>query len=89
MDEAGLPGYHVAVWESLWAPKDTPNDIVAKLNASTHEALADSFVQKRLSDLGLEISAADQQGPEPLRAYQEAEIGKWWPIIKAAGIKGE
>jgi tripartite-type tricarboxylate transporter receptor subunit TctC len=89
VDEAGLPGYHVAVWQALWAPKGTPRDIIAKLNAATHQALADSFVRKRLTDVGLEIPTSDQQGPEALRVYQKAEIEKWWPIIKAAEIRGE
>jgi tripartite-type tricarboxylate transporter receptor subunit TctC len=89
VDEAGLPGYHVAVWQALWAPEGTPKDIVAKLNAATHEALADSFVRKRLTDLGLEIPTAEQQGPEALRAFQKTEIEKWWPIIRAAEIRGE
>jgi tripartite-type tricarboxylate transporter receptor subunit TctC len=89
VDEAGLPGYHVAVWQALWAPRGTPKDIVAKLSAAAHEALVDPSVRKRLSDLGLEIPTADQQGPEPLGTYQKTEIEKWWPIIKAADIKGE
>ena len=88
-DEAGLPGFYLAVWQGLWAPKGTAPDIIGKLSAATREALADSTVRKRLADLALEIPAAEQQGPEALRAYQIAEIEKWWPVIKAASIKGE
>jgi tripartite-type tricarboxylate transporter receptor subunit TctC len=88
-DEAGLPGFYVAVWQGLFAPKATAPDILTKLSAAAREALADSTVRKSLTDLGLEVPAATQQGPEALRAYQAAEIDKWWPVIKAANIKGE
>jgi tripartite-type tricarboxylate transporter receptor subunit TctC len=86
-DEAGLPGFYVTIWQGLFAPKGTAPDILAKLSAVAREALADLTVRKRLADLGLEVPPAAQQGPEALRAYQAAEIGKWWPIIKAANIK--
>jgi tripartite-type tricarboxylate transporter receptor subunit TctC len=86
-DEAGLPGFYVAVWQGLFAPKATAPDILTKLSAAAREALADSTVRKSLTDLGLEVPAATQQGPEALRAYQAAEIDKWWPVIKAANIK--
>ena len=88
-DEAGLPGFNVSQWTGLWAPKGTPNHIIAKLNKSVVEALADSSVHARLADLGQYIPPREQQTPEALLAYQKAEIEKWWPIIKAAGIKGE
>jgi tripartite-type tricarboxylate transporter receptor subunit TctC len=52
-------------------------------------ALADPTVRSRFTDLGLEIYPRDQQTPEALAAYQKAEIEKWWPIIRAAGIKAE
>jgi tripartite-type tricarboxylate transporter receptor subunit TctC len=86
-DEAGLPGFYVAVWQGLFAPKGTAPDVLTKLSAAAREALADSTVRKRLTDLGLEVPPATQQGPEALRAYQAAEIDKWWPVIKAANIK--
>jgi tripartite-type tricarboxylate transporter receptor subunit TctC len=88
-DEAGLPGFTVSQWTALWAPKGTPKDVIAKLNESVVKALADSNVLARLADLGQRIPPREQQTPEALRSYQKAEIEKWWPIIKAAGIKGE
>jgi tripartite-type tricarboxylate transporter receptor subunit TctC len=88
-DEAGLPGFYVAVWQGLFAPKGTAPEILTRLSAVAREALSDPTVRKRLTDLGLEVPLAAQQGPEALRAYQAAEIEKWWPVIKAANIKVE
>ncbi len=88
-DEAGLPGFNVSQWTALWAPNGTPKDIIAKLNEAVVKSLADSNVLARLADLGQYIPPREQQTPEALRAYQKAEIEKWWPIIKAAGIKAE
>ena len=89
VDEAGLPGLYLPVWNGMWAPKGTPRPIIDKLNHAVVESLADATVRKRLADIGLEIYPRDQQTPEALHAYQAAEIGKWWPIVKAAGIKAE
>jgi tripartite-type tricarboxylate transporter receptor subunit TctC len=89
VDEAGLPGLYVSVWHALFAPKRTPRNIIAKLNAATMDALADSTVRLRLSDLAQEVPIREQQTPEALGLYQKAEIEKWWPIVKAANIKGE
>jgi tripartite-type tricarboxylate transporter receptor subunit TctC len=89
VDEAGLPGFHILNWQGFFAPKGTPTAVVARLNAVIAEALADPAVRARLADLGQEIFPRDQQTPEALAARQKAEIEKWWPIIKAAGIKGE
>jgi tripartite-type tricarboxylate transporter receptor subunit TctC len=77
-----LPGFRASLWHGLWAPKRTPKNVVAKLNAAVVEALADSGVRARLADLGQEIFPRDQQTPEALAGYQKAEIEKWWPIIK-------
>jgi tripartite-type tricarboxylate transporter receptor subunit TctC len=84
-----LPGFYFAFWHGLWVPKGTRKDIIAKLNAAVVDALADANVRARLAAVGQEIFPRDQQTPEALGAYQGAEIEKWWPIIKAAGIKGE
>jgi tripartite-type tricarboxylate transporter receptor subunit TctC len=89
MDEAGLPGFYVAPWHGLWAPKGTPKDIIGKLNSAVVSALGDPAARTRLSDLGMEIFPRDQQTPEAFVAFQKAEIEKWWPIAKAANIKGE
>jgi tripartite-type tricarboxylate transporter receptor subunit TctC len=88
-DEAGLPGFVASLWYGLWVPRDTPKDIVEKLNATMRQVLADPFVQKRFEDLGIEISPRDQQSPETLRAFQKAEMERWWPIIKASNIRVE
>jgi len=85
-DESGVKGLYMSGWFGFWAPKGTPNDVIAKLNAATREALADPALQKRFSDLGLDVAPREQQTPEGLAAFQKAEIEKWWPIIKQAGI---
>jgi tripartite-type tricarboxylate transporter receptor subunit TctC len=87
VDEAGVPGFYIAVWHGLWAPKGTPKDVMTKLIDATRAALANPLVQKRLGDLGQEIPAPEQQSPEALRAHHKAELDKWTPIIKAANIK--
>ena len=89
VDEAGLPNFYMAVWHGIWVPKGTPKDVIAKLDAALIESLADPAVRKRLADLGQEIPPREQQTPEGLGAYHRAEIEKWWPIIKAAGIKAD
>ena len=89
VDEAGVPGLHVSIWHALWTPKGTPKEIIAKLNAAIVDALADANVRKRLADLGQEIPPREDQNPQTLYVYHKAEIEKWWPILKAANIKGE
>jgi tripartite-type tricarboxylate transporter receptor subunit TctC len=88
-DEAGVPGVHISVWTGLWAPKGTPRDIVAKLNAAVAQTLADPAARQRIADVGFEIPAPGQLTPEALAAFHKAETDKWWPIIKAANIKAE
>jgi len=89
VDEAGLPGFYMAVWHGIWAPKGTPQPVIEKLNAALVESLADPAVRIKLGDLGQEIPPREQQTPEALRAHHKAEIEKWWPVIKQAGIKVE
>jgi tripartite-type tricarboxylate transporter receptor subunit TctC len=89
VDEAGLPGMYLSVWFGLWAPKGTPSDVIARLNLAAKGALADPAMRSRLADLAQEVFPTDQQTPEALSALQKADIEKWWPIIKAAGIKAE
>ena len=89
VDELGVPGLYISIWHAFWAPRGTPREVVARLNAAMIEALADPGVRQRLADLGQEIPARDQQTPEALAAHHKAEIDKWWPLIKAAGIKLE
>ena len=89
VDEAGLPGYHVALWHGLWMPRGTPKPIIDKLHAAAVEALADPAVRSKLEALGQDIYPRDRQTPDALRAQQKSEIEKWWPIIKAGNIKVE
>jgi len=89
VDEAGMPGYYMAVWHGLWVPRSTPPPVVARLNSAMVDAVADEAVRKRLMDLGQEILPRDKQTPEALGAHQKAEIEKWWPLIKSAGIKAD
>lgn len=89
VDEAGLPDFYGALWQALWAPKGTSKDIVDKANSAVLKTLNDAATKQRLADAGQEVVAADQQGPAALSIYQRAEAEKWWPIIKAANLKGE
>jgi tripartite-type tricarboxylate transporter receptor subunit TctC len=86
-DEAGLSGFHMTLWSGLWVPKDTPKEIVLKLNAAAVDALNDPVVRKQLENLGLQMPPKDQLSPEALGVWQKAEIVKWWPMIKAANVK--
>jgi tripartite-type tricarboxylate transporter receptor subunit TctC len=86
-DEIGAPGMYISFWHGLWAPKGTPQDVIAKLDAAVVEALADAAVRKRLTDLGVVIAKPEEQNPAALAAFHKAEIAKWWPIIKGADIK--
>jgi tripartite-type tricarboxylate transporter receptor subunit TctC len=86
VDETGVPGLYMSGWFGFFAPKGTPKDIIARLNAATVEALADPAIQKRFTELGLDVAPREQQTPEGLAAFQKTEIDKWWPIIKSAGI---
>ena len=87
MDEAGLQGFYFALWAAIFAPKGTPKDIVDKLNAAAVGVLSDAGVRQKLEAQGFEIPPREQLTPAALGAYQEAEIEKWWPVVKAAGIK--
>ena len=89
VDEAGMPGYYMAVWHGLWVPRGTPSPVVARLNSAMVDAAADDRVRKRLMEIGQEILPKDKQTPEALGAHHKAEIEKWWPIIKSAGIKAD
>ena len=88
-DEAGVPGLYLSGWFGLFAPRATPPDIIAKLNSAMVQALAEPTVQQRFTELGLDIASREQQTPEALAAFHKAEVEKWWPIIKAAGLRGD
>jgi tripartite-type tricarboxylate transporter receptor subunit TctC len=87
--ESGVPGLSIAGWFGFYAPKGTPADAIGKLNGAMVQALADPQVKARFAQLGLDVAAREQQTPQGLTAFQNAEMDKWWPIIKAAGIRGE
>jgi tripartite-type tricarboxylate transporter receptor subunit TctC len=89
LDELGIKGIYAGFWHGIWVPKGTPAPIVATLNAAFKTTLADAATQKRFKDIGQEIYPAEQQNPAALAAQQNAEIERWWPVIKAAGIKSE
>src|SRR6267378_3107333 len=88
-DESGIPGLYAAGWFGLFGPKGVPKQVVARLNAAMVEALADPALKARFSDLGLDVAPRELQAPQGLATFHQAEIEKWWPIIKAAGIKAE
>jgi tripartite-type tricarboxylate transporter receptor subunit TctC len=88
-DESGVPGLYVAYWHAMWAPKGTPKDMIDTLNAAVRRALGDPTVSKRLADVGHDVFPADQRSPAALAAYHKAEIEKWWPIVRATGLKAQ
>jgi tripartite-type tricarboxylate transporter receptor subunit TctC len=89
VDAAGMPGLYMPFWHGLWVPRGTPKDVIVKLNTAVMDALADPLTRQRFAQLGQEVFPREQQMPEALGILQRAEIDKWWPIIKAAGIKGD
>ena len=88
-DEGGVPGLYMSGWFGFFAPKGTPSDVMAKLNSAMVQALADPGTRARFTQLGLDVASREQQTPEGLAAFHKAEIEKWWPIIKAAGLTAE
>jgi len=89
MIESGVPGLSISFWHGLWTTKGTPKAVVDRLNDAVKTALADPALRQRLEGLGQVIFPGDQQNPAALAAYQKAELDKWWPIIKTAGLKVE
>jgi tripartite-type tricarboxylate transporter receptor subunit TctC len=87
--EMGLPTVSFPGWLGIFAPKGTPNEVIGKLNAAAKDALADPAVRSRLADFGMDVFPREQQTPESLGALQKADAEKWWPIIKALGIRAE
>ncbi len=88
-DEAGVPGFYMLGWFGFFAPKGTPPEAIAKLNAAMVAALADPALRAKFANFGLDVASREQQTPQGFAAFHKAEIEKWWPIIKAAGIRGE
>jgi tripartite-type tricarboxylate transporter receptor subunit TctC len=88
-DEAGLPGFYASQWYGFFAPKGTPQNVIARLNAAVADALAEPLVRRRLADIELEIPPREEQTPEALRALQQGDIEKWWSIIREAGVRAQ
>jgi tripartite-type tricarboxylate transporter receptor subunit TctC len=86
LDESGLKGFEVGIWHGLWAPASTPKASIDKLTAALQAALKDPVLAKKLEELGTEPEPANRATPQALRAYLKAEIDKWSPIIKKAGV---
>jgi len=82
-----MPGFYTSVWHALWVPKGTPQDAINKLNAAMAEAVADAHVRTRFTDLGQEIPSGADLTPQALAKHHKAEIDKWFPIIREAGLK--
>jgi tripartite-type tricarboxylate transporter receptor subunit TctC len=87
--EAGVTGLTISFWHGLWAPRGTQRGVIARLNGAVIGAFSDPSMRRTLTDLGLDIPAGAELTPEALGQFQKAEIEKWWPIIRAAGIRAE
>jgi tripartite-type tricarboxylate transporter receptor subunit TctC len=85
-DEAGLKSFEISVWHALYAPKGTPKPIIDSLTKALQTALQDGTVKKRFNDLGTDPIELKRATPEALRAHLKAEIDRWSPIIKKAGV---
>ncbi len=84
VDEAGLPGFHVGVWNAVWAPKGSPKAVIAKLNAALIGAMHDPAIRQKIIAMGLDMPPEDQLTPEALGVFQRAEADIWWPITRRA-----
>jgi len=84
--EQGLAGYEAGVWIGLLAPAGTPKAIVDKLNAEGQKAIKAPDFAKRMADLGYEVIGGT---PEQMRATIDAEVKRWFPVVKASGAKPE
>ena len=89
VDEAGLRGFYFLNWHAIWAPRGVSADVAARLNAAVRAVLADQRSLKRLAEIGQQVPTLEQETPQALANYQKEEIARWWPVIKAANIKGE
>ena len=86
LDEQGMNGFEIVVWHGLYAPKGTPKEVLDKLNTALRAALKDPDVAARFADLGAQIVPEAKQTPAGLRDWLKAEIDKWEPLIRKAGV---
>jgi tripartite-type tricarboxylate transporter receptor subunit TctC len=86
---ASPPDTYIPFWQGMWAPKGTPQAVIARLNEAVAKAFADPTVQKRLAEFGQDAPTREQLTPQALAAWHKAEIDKWWPLISGANIKVE
>jgi tripartite-type tricarboxylate transporter receptor subunit TctC len=86
-EEAGFPGLHFSTWNGFWMPKGVPAEAVARINAAANAAMADPDVRKRIAALGMDLPPKEQTTSAAFAAYHKAEVDKWYPIVKAAGVK--
>jgi tripartite-type tricarboxylate transporter receptor subunit TctC len=89
IDESGLKGYEVTIWNGFFAPKGTPKEIVAKVNDALLKTLADPTIGKRLTEFAVDLPTKEEAQPEALRKLLQASIDKWVPAVRAAGVKPE
>ncbi|HEY5964595.1 MAG TPA: tripartite tricarboxylate transporter substrate-binding protein [Xanthobacteraceae bacterium] len=88
-DEAGVPGLYVGTWHGLWMPKGTPNDVIARVNTAARAAMNDPGVKQRIADLGMNLPPREIVTPQAFAAFHKSEVEKWYPIVKASGVKAE
>jgi tripartite-type tricarboxylate transporter receptor subunit TctC len=86
LDSQGLKGFEVGIWHALYAPKGLPKPVAEKLVSALQQTVKDEGVQKRFADLGASTYPADKATPAALQQHLKAEIDKWTPLIKKAGV---
>jgi len=86
LDESGLKSFEVGIWHGLYAPKGTPKPVIDKLSSALQQSVKDETVRKRFADLGADTMPPERATPEALRKHLKAEIDKWGPLIKKAGV---
>jgi tripartite-type tricarboxylate transporter receptor subunit TctC len=86
--EQALPAFSVSGWNAMFAPKGTPKEVLDRLHAASLAALRDETVKKRYLDLGVEAPAPEGLTPAALAAHVRAEVDKWTPVVRAAGVTG-
>lgn len=89
LDEQGLKGFEVKVWHGMYAPKGTPAPVLTQINTAMRAAMAEPSIKQRLAELSSEIPPADKMTPKGLEDHLKAEINKWGPVIRKAGVSAD